>query len=180
MDAERVKRVIPLDDLRSLVDARDAEAAGSSSAGLPVPYTFDDGARANRAVYPGTFDPFTPGHLDIVDRTRQLFEHLTVLVAVNDDKQPTKPGATRAIAVRTALPATWTNVTVAAWMGLTAHYCQRDRSTVIIRGIRNSTDLRYEYQLAAMNETLGVTTLLIPTRPDLATMSSTAMRSLQP
>jgi len=143
----------------------------------PMPHAFDDGRRAARAVYPGTFDPFTPGHLDIADRARRLFDHLTVLVAVNDDKQPAAPATARAHAVRTALPATWTNVTVAAWTGLTADYCHRDHSTVIIRGVRNSTDSRYEYQLAAMNETLGITTLLVPTRPDLATMSSTALRS---
>lgn len=113
-----------------------------------------------------------------MDRARRLFEHLTVLVAVNDDKQPTRPDTARASAVRMALPANWANVTVAAWTGLTADYCHRDRSTLIIRGIRNSTDSLYEYRLAAMNETLGITTLLMPTRPNLATMSSTKMRSL--
>jgi pantetheine-phosphate adenylyltransferase len=143
-----------------------------------MPHASDGGPRAARAVYPATFDPFTPGHLDIVDRARRLFEHLTVLVAVNDDKQPTRPATARATDVRTALPANWANVTVAAWTGLTADYCHPDRSTVIIRGIRNSTDSLYEYPLAAMNETLGITTLLMPTRPDLATMSSTAIRSL--
>jgi pantetheine-phosphate adenylyltransferase len=144
-----------------------------------VPHVSDGGPGAARAVYPGTFDPFTPGHLDIVDRARRLFEQLTVLVAVNIDKQPTRPDTARANTVRAALSANWANVTVVAWTGLTADYCHRDRSTVIIRGIRNSTDSLYEYQLAAMNETLGITTLLMPTRPDLATMSSTAMRSLQ-
>lgn len=141
-----------------------------------MPHVSDNGHRAARAVYPGTFDPFTAGHLDIADRARRLFVHLTVLVAVNDDKQPATSGIARAHAIRTALPATWTNVAVAAWTGLTADYCHRNHSTVIIRGVRNSTDSRYEHQLAAMNETLGITTLLVPTRPDLATMSSTALR----
>ena len=85
-----------------------------------MPHASDGGPRAARAVYPGTFDPFTPGHLDITSRARRLFEHLTVLVAVNDDKQPTRPDTARANAVRTALPPHWTNVTVAAWTGLTA------------------------------------------------------------
>jgi pantetheine-phosphate adenylyltransferase len=143
-----------------------------------VPHAPDGGPQPARAVYPGTFDPFTCGHLDIVDRARRLFDHLTVLVAINDDKLPTRLGTARANAVRAVLPEDWVNVTVVAWTGLTADYCHRDRSTVIIRGIRNSTDSRYEYQLAAMNEGLGVTTLLMPARPDLATMSSTAIRSL--
>ncbi|MEU4155174.1 pantetheine-phosphate adenylyltransferase [Actinoplanes sp. NPDC026670] len=130
-----------------------------------------------RAVYPGTFAPFTPGHLDIVDRARRLFAHLTVLVAVNADKDPTQPGTARADAVRKVLPPGWTNVTVATWSGLTVDYCHRDHSTAIIRGVRNSTDALYEYQLAAMNETLGITTLLVPARPALANMSSTAVRT---
>ncbi|HEV7963404.1 MAG TPA: pantetheine-phosphate adenylyltransferase [Actinoplanes sp.] len=134
---------------------------------------------AARAVYPGTFDPFTPGHLDVVDRARRLFDHLTVLVAVNDNKRPSSTEPARASGVRAVLPAGWDNVTVAAWMGLTVAYCHQHRSGVIIRGVRSSTDSRHEFELAAMNETLGITTLLLPTRPWLATMSSTSVRALR-
>jgi pantetheine-phosphate adenylyltransferase len=128
-------------------------------------------------VYPGTFDPFTPGHLDVVDRARRLFDQVTVLVAVNDGKRPVRTTDARAMEIRALLSAGWENVTVAAWHGLTVDYCQRHGCGVIIRGVRNSTDCSGEYQLAAMNEALGVTTLLMPTRPELATMSSTAMRA---
>ena len=68
---------------------------------------------------------------------------------------------------------------MAAWQGLTVDYCQRNACGVIIRGVRNSTDLVHEYELAAMNEALGVTTLFVPARPELVTMSSTAMRALR-
>jgi pantetheine-phosphate adenylyltransferase len=136
--------------------------------------------KASRAVYPGTFDPFTEGHLDVVDRTRRLFDHVTVLVAVNADKSPGRSRAQRVAAVRARLPPAWNNVTVAAWAGLTATFCHENDAGVIVRGVRNSTDFRHEYQLAAMNESLGVTTLLVPARPELATVSSTAVRARIP
>ncbi|MCU7722512.1 pantetheine-phosphate adenylyltransferase [Actinoplanes sp. KI2] len=137
-------------------------------------------ARSARAVYPGTFDPFTAGHRDLVDRARRLFDHLTVLVAVNGDKQPTKPAAERALDIRAAIPADWQNVTVAAWSGLTATYCHQHDSETIIRGVRNAADAVHEYQLATMNEALGITTLFLPARPELATISSTAIRAASP
>jgi pantetheine-phosphate adenylyltransferase len=128
------------------------------------------------AVYPGTFDPVTPGHLDIIERARHLFNRVTVLVAVNSDKRPA--GAPeRAIRVRRELPADWGNVSVVTWDGLTAAYCSEHRAGVIIRGVRNRSDARHEYQLAAMNQVLGVTTLLLSARPDLVGVSSTAMRA---
>jgi pantetheine-phosphate adenylyltransferase len=106
-----------------------------------------------------------------------LFEHVTVLVAANDEKRPTKTGAERALDMRAALPPDWKNVTVAAWSGLTVAYCQQHGAGVIIRGVRNAIDGVREYQLAAMNETLGITTLLMPARPELATISSTTVRA---
>ncbi|MFV2103515.1 adenylyltransferase/cytidyltransferase family protein [Micromonospora sp. LOL_024] len=75
------------------------------------------------AVYPGTFDPFTPGHLDLVARARVMFDRLTVLLAVNADKRPTA-GAT-ATAVRDAMPAGWGDVEVDTWTGLTTANCLR-------------------------------------------------------
>jgi len=131
-----------------------------------------------RAVYPGTFDPFTDGHRDIVDRTRRLFAEVVVLVAVNGDKQPGGGGPVeRADSVRRQLPEAWTNVAVVAWTGLTATYCQTVGTSVIVRGVRNASDVLQEQRLAAMNEKLGVTTLLLPARPALAALSSSAVRA---
>lgn len=142
-----------------------------------------DPARAGRpgshAVYPGTFDPFTDGHRDVVDRVRHLFDRVTVLVAVNPEKHPTATPEQRAAEVRGRLGAGWGNVAVTAWAGLTVAFCREHRSDVIVRGIRSQADLRHEYQLAGMNEELGVTTLLVPARPALATVSSTAVRALR-
>ena len=133
----------------------------------------------SRAVYPGTFDPFTPGHLDVVDRACRLFDEVIVLVAINGGKRPIQPITARARQIRAALATARQNVTVATWSGLTAEYCRRYACAVIIRGIRDSVDCFAESELALMNEALGVTTLLMPTRAELAAMSSTAMRMLQ-
>ncbi|MFI5836222.1 pantetheine-phosphate adenylyltransferase [Micromonospora sp. NPDC051300] len=130
-----------------------------------------------RAVYPGSFDPFTPGHLDVVDRARGLFDEVVVLVAVNGDKQPDAGEEERATAVRAVLPADWTTVTVAAWRGLTADYCRRHDVAVIVRGVRNTTDLQAEHRLAAMNASLGVATVFLPARAELAATSSTVARA---
>ncbi len=136
------------------------------------------GRLAEHAVYPGTFDPFTPGHFDIIERARQLFARVTVLVAVNADKQPASTPSERAIQLRRELPANWDNVSVAAWAGLTAAFCRQHGASVIIRGVRNRSDFRHESQLAAMNEAMGVTTLLLSARPGLAAVSSTVLREL--
>ena len=130
------------------------------------------------AVYPGTFDPITPGHLDIIERARHLFAQVTVLVAVNADKQPAGTSLERATRLRRELPASWDNVAVAAWAGLTAAFCRQHGAGVIIRGVRNRSDFRHESQLAAMNEAMGVTTLLLSTRPGLAAVSATVLRGL--
>lgn len=138
------------------------------------------GGLGEHAVYPGTFDPFTPGHFDIVERARHIFARVTVLVAVNADKQPIRTPSERAIQLRRELPANWDNVSVAAWAGLTAVFCRQHGASVIIRGVRDRSDFRHESQLAAMNEAMGVTTLLLSARPGLATVSSTVLRGLGP
>ncbi|MBM7489581.1 pantetheine-phosphate adenylyltransferase [Micromonospora luteifusca] len=126
------------------------------------------------AVYPGTFDPSTPGHRDLVDRARVMFDRVIVLLAVNADKQSTTEATTTAALVRDAVPAAWGNIEVATWTCLITAYCSRRGATVIVRGVRTAADLRYEHQLAAMNEQLGMQTVWFPPRPDLAAISSTA------
>ncbi|CCH19116.1 Phosphopantetheine adenylyltransferase [Micromonospora lupini str. Lupac 08] len=136
-----------------------------------------DGRTRIRAVYPGSFDPFTPGHANVVNRARRIFDEVVVLVAVNSSKHPGLGEEDRAVAVRAILPADWTSVTVAAWSGLTSTYCRHHDIGVIVRGVRNTTDLRAEYQLAAMNQSLGVPTVFLPAQPELAALSSTVVRT---
>ena len=128
------------------------------------------------AVYPGSFDPMTPGHLDVIGRARRLFARVTVLVAVNGEKQQTSTPSERAVRVRRQIPENWDNVSVVAWDGLTAAFCQQHDATVIIRGVRNGSDLSHESQLAAIHEVEGIATLLLPARAALTTVSSTVFR----
>jgi pantetheine-phosphate adenylyltransferase len=150
---------------------------GEPGYAAPVPHASDGGPGSARAVYPGTFDPFTPGHLDVVDRARRMFGRVTVLVAVNDAKRPSRPTAARAAEIRSLLPADWGNVAVDTWPGLTVDYCRHHAIGVIVRGARNPTDWVHEQRLAAMNEALGVRTVFVPARPELAAVSSTALRA---
>ena len=128
--------------------------------------------------FPAPSTPVRPGHLDVIERARQLFALVTVLVAVNADKQPATTPSERAIQLRRELPANWDSVSVTAWAGLTVEFCRQHGVGVIIRGVRNGSDLRREHQLAAMNQALGVTTLLLPANPGRAAMSSTVLRGL--
>jgi pantetheine-phosphate adenylyltransferase len=130
------------------------------------------------AVYPGTFDPITPGHLAIIERARTLFARVTVLVAVNSAKDPSSTQLQRAERARQQLPAHWDNVSVAAWTGLTVDFCRGHGVDVIVRGIRNRADLDHESKLAAMNQTAGCTTVLLPAEAGLAGISSTILREL--
>lgn len=99
-----------------------------------------------------------------------------MLVAVNAAKQPAGTPPERAVLLRRELPADWENVSVAAWTGLTAAFCRQHGADVIIRGVRNGSDLLHEYQLAAANEAMGIGTLLLPARPGVAGVSSTVLR----
>ena len=99
-------------------------------------------------------------------------------MAVNGDKQPATTQSERAIRLRRELPANWDNVSVTAWAGLTVEFCRQHGADVIIRGVRNRSDLPHEYRLAAMNEALGITTLLLPANRRLAAVSSTVLRGL--
>jgi pantetheine-phosphate adenylyltransferase len=142
-----------------------------------LPASFGDrSTRPLRAVYPGTFDPFTPGHADIVARARHVFDRVTILVAINSTKVATATLIEKAERVRAALPSDWATVDVDICAALTATYCREHDVAVIIRGIRNTTDAMQEYRLAAMNESQGVQTLLLPARPELSGVSSTMLR----
>jgi pantetheine-phosphate adenylyltransferase len=101
-----------------------------------------------------------------------------VLIAVNGAKQSAGTPSERAVQLRQKIPADWNNVSVSAWAGLTVAFCQQHGVDVIIRGVRNGSDLRHEFQLAALNQALGITTLLLPAQPELAALSSTLLRSL--
>jgi pantetheine-phosphate adenylyltransferase len=131
-----------------------------------------------RAVFPGMFDPFTNGHLDVVTRGADLFSELIVAVGNNPAKSPLLAQQKRADIIREItddLP----NVRVETYTGLTADVVRSLDSAVILRGIRNGLDLNDELQMAQMNRTsAGVETVFILTSPACAFISSSLVRQI--
>jgi pantetheine-phosphate adenylyltransferase len=105
-----------------------------------------------RAIYPGSFDPITNGHLDIIERSARLFDEVIVAVLLNIDKEPMFSAAERMDMIRSVI--SWDNVKVDSFEGLLVDYATRKNAQVIIRGIRAVSDYEYELQMALMNRRL--------------------------
>ena len=105
------------------------------------------------AVYPGTFDPITNGHLDIIQRGSRLFDRVIVAIASNADKTPMFDAKERAAFILEAV-AELPNVEVDTFSGLLVDYLRRRRAHVIVRGLRAISDFEYEFQMALMNRRL--------------------------
>ena len=105
------------------------------------------------AVYPGTFDPVTHGHLDLIDRGRRHFDGLVVAILRNEDKEPLFSVEERIGFLRDAV-GDWDNVQVDTFDGLLVDYARRLGASLILRGIRAASDLEYEMQMAMMNRKL--------------------------
>jgi pantetheine-phosphate adenylyltransferase len=107
-----------------------------------------------RALYPGTFDPPTNGHVDLIQRGSKLFEHLTVAVLNNPGKNPLFPVSERVEMMQEATR-TLDNVSVATFDGLMVEFARSIGATAVLRGIRAITDYEYEFQMALMNRRLA-------------------------
>jgi pantetheine-phosphate adenylyltransferase len=108
------------------------------------------------AVYPGSFDPLTNGHVDIIARGARLFDRIVVAIASNAEKAPLFSTAER-IEIARAVFAETKNVEVDAFDGLLVDYVQRRQAQVIVRGLRAVSDFEYEFQMALMNRRLNDT-----------------------
>jgi pantetheine-phosphate adenylyltransferase len=106
------------------------------------------------AVYPGTFDPVTFGHLDLVERGRKHVDKLIIAILRNEDKQALFSVEERAAFLRDAV-APWTNVVVDDFDGLLVEYAKRTGASLILRGLRAVADFEYELQMAMMNRRLA-------------------------
>jgi pantetheine-phosphate adenylyltransferase len=106
------------------------------------------------AIYPGSFDPVTNGHLDLIDRGAKIFEHLIVAVLQNREKDPLFKVNERVEMLREATQK-WGNVEVDVFDGLLMDYAQQKRARVILRGIRAISDYEYELQMGLMNRKLA-------------------------
>ena len=105
------------------------------------------------AVYPGSFDPITNGHLDVIQRAATMFDQVIIGVAHNPDKIPMFSLKRRLDLVR-ASTEQLTNVTVDDFQGLLVEYCRRNGATVVVRGLRAVSDFEFEFQMALMNRKL--------------------------
>ena len=105
-----------------------------------------------RAIYPGSFDPITNGHLDIIERSARLFDEVIVAILLNIDKQPMFTTDERVEMIKAVTP--WTNVRVDTFEGLLVHYAVQQDAQSIVRGIRAVSDYEYELQMALMNRRL--------------------------
>jgi pantetheine-phosphate adenylyltransferase len=116
------------------------------------------------AIYPGSFDPITNGHLDLIQRGLQLFDRLVVAIADNPDKKPLFSGEERVEMVKTAVKNP-KQVEVVLFSGLLANLAKEIKASAIIRGVRAVSDFEFEFQLALMNRKLAPkteTVFLIP------------------
>ena len=105
-----------------------------------------------RAIYPGTFDPITMGHLDIIERCSRLFDEVIVAILVNVEKEPMFTVEERVKMIQETV--TWPNVTAGTFEGLLVHYAVEQEAHAIVRGIRAVSDYEYELQMALMNRRL--------------------------
>ncbi|MFZ0661441.1 MAG: pantetheine-phosphate adenylyltransferase [Acidobacteriaceae bacterium] len=107
-----------------------------------------------KAIYPGTFDPVTNGHLDLIARGSKLFDHLVVAILLNSSKDPLFTVAERAEMLTEAV-ASFGNVSVATFEGLLVDFAREQQAQAVLRGIRAISDYEYELQMALMNRRLS-------------------------
>jgi len=131
------------------------------------------------AVYPGTFDPITNGHVDILRRSLKIFDRVVVAVAENIRKTPLFSLSERRAMIADALDRD-ARLEVDAFQGLLAEYCRRRGANVVIRGLRALADFEYEFQLAHMNRRLApdVETLFLMTGEDSFYVSSSLVKEV--
>jgi len=135
------------------------------------------------AVYPGSFDPITNGHLDVIGRAAGVFERVIVAVLANPRKQPLLSADERVAVIRTALAATGVDaerVTVDTFDGLTVDFCRRVGAGFIVRGLRAVSDFETEMQLAHNNRRLapGVDTVFFMTAVEHGYVSSSLVKEI--
>lgn len=134
---------------------------------------------ATTAIYPGTFDPITLGHTDIVSRASSLFDRLIVAVAGSTAKN-TVFSADERVALAAEILCDFANVEVKRFDGLMVDFARQERASVVLRGLRAVTDFEYEFQLAGMNRKLmpECDTVFLPTTESYTYISSSLVREI--
>lgn len=131
-----------------------------------------------RAVCPGSFDPITNGHLDIIERASARFDEVIVAVMVNRVKNSLFTVEERLNMIRETTK-NFKNVKVDSWSGLLGDYCKQNDAQTIVKGLRAVTDFDYELQMAQINyQTSGIETMFMATAPAYSFLSSSIVKEL--
>lgn len=130
-------------------------------------------------LFPGSFDPVTKGHIDIIQRAVPLFDKLVVGVGINSNKQPMFSAAQRVDWIAEAFKQD-PRIEVTSYEGLTVNFCRKIGAKFILRGVRYVSDFEYEKAIADMNRMLepGLETIFLTSSPEFSTVSSTLVRDV--
>jgi pantetheine-phosphate adenylyltransferase len=135
--------------------------------------------RMRRAIYPGSFDPVTNGHLDVIDRAQKLFDEVIVAVAHNDEKQPLFSLEER-LDLLEATAGKIKSVRIAKFSGLLVEFAAAQEAGAVIRGLRAVSDFEFEFQMALMNRNLNSTveTIFLMPKEDYTYLSSRIVKEI--
>ncbi|MBO6214262.1 MAG: pantetheine-phosphate adenylyltransferase [Lachnospiraceae bacterium] len=132
-----------------------------------------------RAIYPGSFDPITYGHLDIIERSSKMFDQVIVAVLNNSQKNSLFSTTVR-VSMISGLVASYENVTVESFDGLLVDFAEKKDANIIVRGLRAVTDFEYELQIAQTNRTISpsLDTVFLVTSLNYSYLSSTMVKEI--
>jgi pantetheine-phosphate adenylyltransferase len=132
--------------------------------------------KIRKVAITGTFDPITKGHLDIIERAKELYDELYIVILINPDKIPALTIDERLGLIKKAT-ANLKGVFISSFKGMAVDFCHMNDINYIVRGIRNDIDYRYEKEMAAYNKKEGnIETVFLLARPDLIDVSSGILR----
>ena len=133
-----------------------------------------------RAIYPGSFDPLTFGHVDIIERSARLFDNIIVAILTNAQKAPLFSVDERIEIMNQILKPRFRNAEVDVFHGLLVDYARQKKAQVIVRGIRAVTDYEYEFQMALMNRKLdpAIETIFLMPKEEYTYLSSRIVKEI--